>query len=141
VDNILWTGPPNDPLFLHIANQAASIDLYDRWLLRLVDVPAALAGRGYPPSLALELHLDVRDTALARNAGRLVVAIAGGRAEVERGGDGRVVADVRGLAPLYSGYLPASELAASGLLAGPNAGLAALELAFGGAVPWMPDDF
>ena len=89
-------------------------------MLRLIDVEAALGGRGYPAGVDADIPLVVEDPALTEN--RLV-----GRLEVH-GGVGRFVADpsvgdsgefVRlgpnGLAALYAGT-STSSLRASGLI-------------------------
>jgi predicted acetyltransferase len=138
---VVWHGAPAEPLLLHIANRDYTVLRYQQWMLRLIDVPAALAARGYPAALAAELHLEVRDDLLPANDGRLILAVEGGRAEVRAGGAGRIQVDVRGLAPLYSGYLAPLELRAAGHIAGPDADLATLGLVFAGPTPWMPDHF
>lgn len=141
VRHVVWQGAPAEPLLFHIQNQDYQVVGYGQWMLRLVDARAALEARGYPPTLAAELHLEIRDDALPWNAGRLVLALDGGRATVREGGAGRIRLDVRGLAPLYSGYLTPLELLGTGYLAGPDQDLATLGLAFAGPAPWMPDHF
>jgi predicted acetyltransferase len=141
VDNVEWAGAPSEPLLFHVANQEYRVVGYEQWMLRLVDVRAALEARGYPEALSAELHLEVRDETLPWNEGRLVLALSGGRAEVRGGGEGRIKVDVRGLAPIYSGYLSPQEMRSTGLLEGPAADLAAMALVFGGPAPWMPDAF
>jgi len=49
--------------------------------------------------------------------------------------------DVRGLSPLYSGYLPPAALKAVGYLDGPDEDVALLATVFAGPAPWMPDHF
>jgi predicted acetyltransferase len=139
---VLYFGAPCDPVLQHLPEQVARVAWRWDWMLRLVDVPAALAARGYPSGVRAEVHLDVQDDVLRGNAGRLVLRVADGRATVERGGGrGRVRAHVRGLASLYSGYLSAQELAVVGLVTGPAADLTALSSCFAGPAPWMPDMF
>ena len=141
VDNVVWPGSPSEPLLLHLPNQEYKVTSYERWMLRLVEVRGALEARGYPSALDAEIHLEVRDDVLPWNAGRWVLRIGGGAAEVREGGEGRVRADVRGLAPLYSGYLSPLELRGSGYLEGAEEELEKLGLAFAGPTPWMPDGF
>ena len=141
VDNIQWMGAPADPLLFHLPNQGYKITWYEQWMLRVVDVRGALEARGYSPALQAELHVDVRDDALGWNAGRWTLTVANGRGEVRPGGTGAVTLDIRGLAPLYSGYLSAEELRSTGLVEGAPDSLALATLVFGGPSPWMADDF
>ncbi len=142
VSNVVWSGPPAEPLLFHMANQDYKIVHYDQWMLRLIDVRRALESRGYPQALSTEVHLEVHDDLLGWNNGRIVLTVSEGRAEVREGGEGRVRVDVRSLASIYSGYLtPQEMLSASGHIVGREADLAAIGLVFSGPVPWMPDHF
>jgi predicted acetyltransferase len=111
------------------------------WMLRIVDVPGALKARGYSPGLTAEVHLSVRDDVLPHNHGRFVLQVADSRASVQRGGDGTLHVDIRGLAAMYSGHLSPAELKAAGYLDGPDEDLAAATAIFAGPTPWMPDIF
>ncbi len=141
VDNIQWMGAPADPLLFHVPNQGYKVTWYEQWMLRVVDVRGALAVRGYPPALQAELSLEVRDDLLGWNAGRWTLTVSGGRGEVRPGGTGDIKLDIRGLAPLYSGYLSAEEMQSTGLVEGTPDGLALTTLVFGGPSPWMADGF
>lgn len=141
IDAVSWYGAPADPLFTLVANQAHTVEWRMEWLLRVVDVRAALAGRGYPPDLETEVHLAVRDEVCPWNDGRFVLAVADGRGEVREGGRSDVILDARGLAALYSGYLSPAALQQVGLAAGEPRALAAAGLPFAGPAPWMPDMF
>ena len=110
-------------------------------MLRVLDLPAAIAARGFPPGMTAELHLDVADDLLEENRGRWRVRIADGRAAAERGGRGDLRIDVRGLAALYTSYAGAGDLAASGLAEGTPGALAAAAAAFAGPLPWLADFF
>lgn len=140
-ENLVWTGAPAEPLLLHVPNQAYKIGWYEQWMLRIVDVPAALAARGYPAGLEAELHLDVRDDVLEPNNGRWVLAVADGRAEVREGGTGAIAIDVRGLASMYTGYLSPLDLRTAGYVDGPEMDLASAATVFAGPTPWMADGF
>ncbi len=140
-ENLVWTGAPAEPLLLHVPNQAYKIGWYEQWMLRIVDVPAALAARGYPLGVQGDLHLKVRDDVLEHNNGRWVLAVADGQADVREGGTGAITVDVRGLAPMYTGYLSPLELCAGGYVQGPEADLARACTVFAGPSPWMADGF
>jgi predicted acetyltransferase len=109
-------------------------------MLRLVDVESALGylnrGTGSP------LVLDVSDDVIPENAGEFTV----GEGEVVRGAEAgeRISLDVRQLAQLYAGYLPARGLARHGLLeASSQEALELLEELFPLGDPWLfePDHF
>lgn len=135
-----YTGPSG--IFLQLLQDIGfEIRSSDHWMLRIVDVAQALSARGYPDGLESELHLDIRDDIIDENNGRFVLKVASGTGSVEKGGHGHLRMDIRGLAPLYSGYLTAYSLAASGLLDGASAELAKAAAIFNGAAPWMPDMF
>jgi len=140
--SLSWLGAPNDPLAFQLREQAEidhEIDML--WMLRILDLERALAGRGYAPEVRAELHLDVADDLFAENRGRFVVRIANGRGVVERGGRGEVAIDVRGLAPVFTGLAGPGDLAASGLASGPPAALAAVCAGFAGPCPWLAEHF
>ena len=141
VKEIAWPGQLNDPVLCLIPELDMRIEKPERWHLRIVHVPAALAARGYPPELDAELHLAVRDATLPANEGRFVLRVKGGRGEVTKGGRGELALDVRGLAPLYSSYLAPAQLAAIDMLAGAPAALATAAAIFAGPEPWMADFF
>jgi predicted acetyltransferase len=148
VEQVVWSGGVLDTLaYLLSENLTAGAkarvgvrNSYD-WMLRIVDVAGALAARGYPPGLSAAVDLEVDDPTLPANAGRYRLTVADGRAEVTRGGAGRVRAEVRGLAALYTGFAAPDELRALGQIEGPEADLALLGAIFGGPRPWIPDMF
>jgi predicted acetyltransferase len=132
---------PADPLLLLAREERPEVVETKRWMLRVLDVRAALEQRGWRGSARGELHLDVRDQLLRENSRRWVLEVAGGRAQVREGGDGALAIDVRGLASLYSGYLPAEELRAAGMCEGSKEALAEASALFAGPAPWTPDFF
>lgn len=73
------------------------------WMLRIVDAPAAVAGRGFPSAVSGTVHLDLSDERVAANRGAHVLQIEGGRAELVRGGDARIPLTTATLARLYAG--------------------------------------
>lgn len=136
---VRWSGPPADAMQLVLTDARVRVTRVERWMTRIVHARAALEARGYATDGALEL--DLHDDLLPRNAGRLVLQVTGGRATVRRGGRGELSLDARGLAPLYTGYLSATELAATGALTGTAAALAAADALFAGATPSLPEIF
>lgn len=136
----VWTvGPESEPLLIGLPNQTTEISKRFAWMLRLVDVPGALAARGYPAGVEAEVHLTVRDDLLDPHEQRLVLRVSGGEAEVTPGGRGEVEIDIRGLASLYTGYLSPDGVAALGYLTGPPPALSALAPLFAGPAPFSSE--
>lgn len=101
-------------------------------LLRLVDLPAAVAARGYPDGLSVSVDLEVTDDVVASNAGRWRLSVSGGEGRLERGGDGAVPLSIGALASLYAGWTSTATLTQTGHLPTP---VPALDVAFATAGP------
>lgn len=136
-----WVGPPANPFRFFLSEPRIGVHRSWPWMLRVLDVGAALRERGYAESLDAELHLDVSDDLFPANGGPLVLRVSGGKAEVESGGKRELRIDVRGLAPLYTGYMSAHELAATGYVDGGEETLRTADAIFAGPAPWLADFF
>jgi predicted acetyltransferase len=136
-----FAGGPAEPLFLMARESRPEVTELWRWMLRILDVRAALEQRGWRSSVRGELHMDVRDPLLRENSRRWVLHVTNGRAHVGEGGSGALVLDVRGLAALYSGFTTAEELRAAGLCEGDDDVVATASALFAGPAPWTPDFF
>ena len=145
-ETVLWPGGPDDCL-IHLAPEVeVDIDDWDLWLGRVVDVPAALAARGYPPGLATRLDLVIEDTILSANHGRWRLDVEGGAGSVAPVPPGAGAApalrlSVAALAPLFTGHLGAAALAAMGLIEGDQAAIERAGLLFTSSPPWLADRF
>ncbi|WP_420635754.1 GNAT family N-acetyltransferase [Candidatus Palauibacter sp.] len=150
---LLWPGPPSDPIELVLTGLAPPVARRMAGMFRLVDVPAALAARGYPEDVGADLYLWIEDDVLPANAGPIAVRIVDGRARVsgpardgspagpaDRAGRSAARVDVRVLAGLFTGQLTADTAARAGLLPGVDADTRrTLRDAFAGPVPWMAE--
>jgi predicted acetyltransferase len=141
VDEVSWRGAAVDPLCSLMVEQPAQMTGRMDWMLRLVNVSAALEARGYSIGLAGEVHLEVVDDVLRQNNGRFFVQVADGRAQVTVGGKGDARIDVRGLAALYSGHQSPYDLLHKGQLEADDGVLRQLAGIFAGPAPWMSDMF
>ncbi len=74
-----WVGPPNDPIALGSIDAFIERPYRYDWMLRLLDVPAALEARGYP-AIDAEATFAVDDAMYPDNAGAWHVSVSGGRA-------------------------------------------------------------
>ncbi|RKT52448.1 GNAT family N-acetyltransferase [Saccharothrix australiensis] len=91
------------------------------WQLRVVDLPAAVAARGWPAAGALKpaaVDLDVVDEHAPWHAGRRRLVVEDGRVRVEPGGSGAVRLHARALGPWFSGWQNSHALRRAGLLDG-----------------------
>ena len=136
-----FAGGPAAPLLLHMTESRVEVAEMEQWMLRVVDVRAALERRGWPRCVRGELHLDVRDGLLRDNARRWIVEVEGGQAQVREGGTGALALDVRGLAAMYTGHLSGPQVRVAGLGDGSDAELAKATALFCGSAPWESELF
>jgi predicted acetyltransferase len=141
VNDIVWKGPPVDPLLCAPEEQRYKHRACERWMVRIVDVQAALGQRGYPEGVEARLDLEITDDLVPGNSGRFILDVSGGRGTVRAGGGGDLRCGVRGLAPLYSSMLVPQELARIGWIEGDASALATAARIFAGPQPWMSDGF
>jgi predicted acetyltransferase len=142
VEVITFGASPEDALLMLMAEQLTSVRGQVRWLSRIVDIQAAVAARGYPPSLKIEVPLTVDDAILPENSGTWTLRVSEGEGSLEPGGGDGPRLGIGALSSLYSGWASTATLARSGLLEGGSpAQLRALDAAFAGPTPWMMDEF
>jgi predicted acetyltransferase len=139
---LTWTGPADEPLASLLPERAVQVDGSYFWMARLLDVKAALESRGYPARLVADLSLEVVDDLFPANNGPWRLTVNGGSARVVgSGGDGAKV-DIRALAAIFTGWLPARTAAALGWLQDATASdVETLEAMFAGPSPWMLESF
>jgi predicted acetyltransferase len=138
--SLRFTGPPAHPLGLLIEEQRVLPVWTYRWMLRLLEVPAALSGRGYPPASG-EIVLAIEDGLFPENRGPwLVEADGSGSVGVSAAPDARAVpVSIGTLSSIYSGFLSPFDAVALGQLDESQAPF--LARLFGGPAPWMHDFF
>lgn len=137
---------PNDPFWWLTRERDATIVKRSMWMLRVVDAPAAIAARGFPPAVSLSVPLVISDRTRPANSGRWQLSVSDGKGILIPNGPvvplapEALTVGARGLSALYAGT-PVSTLKLAGLAAGgaPDAD-AALDAAFA-ATPFMLDEF
>jgi predicted acetyltransferase len=132
--------PRGEPLHPYLKSSYVTAKVEPDQMLRLVSVEGAL--RHLNRTAEAPLVLEVSDDGVPENVGEYTV----GDGEVVRGAEAaeRVSLDVRQLARLYAGYLPARQLARHGLIEpGSEGALELLETLFPVGDPWVfePDHF
>jgi predicted acetyltransferase len=133
-----WVGPPNDPIALGSLDAFVERPFRYDWMLRLLDVPAALEARGYPATDEVAAFaLD--DPMYPDNAGAWRLTISGGRGSVERiEGHDRRPLTIGTLSSMFSGYLRAHDAVRLGYLDADDPAVDALAAIFDGPDPWSP---
>ncbi|MPZ95548.1 MAG: GNAT family N-acetyltransferase [Propionibacteriales bacterium] len=133
---------PYDPIHLMLGREAAKATEQQRWMLRLIDAPGALAARGWPPGAALDLPIEVSDAEIPANAGRWQLHVADGLGSLDAdpgAGRDRLRLSSRGLAALYAGT-PMATLRVAGIATGGTADAdRRIDAAFGGPAAFMLD--
>ena len=158
---------PQDPLWWLTRERDVTITRRSMWMLRVVDAPAAIAARGFPPAVALTVPLVIADGIRSSNNGRWELAVGDGKGTLVPAGangangahgangasaatagtglagaaDGKTFTlGARGLAALYAGT-PVATLRMAGLVSGGTPETdAALDAAFA-AETYILDDF
>jgi predicted acetyltransferase len=138
-----WTAP-SDPFWWLTRERDATLDRRSMWMLRVVDVPAAVAARGFPAAVAVSVPVELHDQARPANAGSWQLTVADGTGMLAPNGSvpspAALTLGPRGMAALYAGT-PVATLRMAGLASGGTpAADAALDAAFA-ATPYMVDDF
>jgi predicted acetyltransferase len=91
------------------------------WMLRVVDLPAAVAARGWPLTALmrpLAVDLEVVDEHAPWQAGRHRIVFDGDSVFCEPGGSGEIKLQARALGPWYAGSADTGMLRRAGLLDG-----------------------
>jgi len=145
-DFVQYPAPAEDPLSLLLPEQESEVVIDVRWMLRLNDPAGAVAQRGFPPGLEVEVPLRLCDPLDLRarddSSEPWVLRVAKGEGHLEAGGQGQVAMGLGAFASLYSGWAQTATLARAGLLQGGSAAeRALLDAAFAGPAPWLPEEF
>lgn len=143
-DEVEVLGSPGHPLLAMAPGVERRVTRCEMWMVRLTDVQAALAERGYCPSVRASVVLDVHDELLPQNDGLWTLDVEDGLARVKQGGDHTQALrlGVRGLAAIFTGHMRASHAALLGWAHAQSPGtLRAADAVFGGGEPWLADFF
>jgi predicted acetyltransferase len=136
---------PYDPLFWLTRERDVAITKRSMWMLRVVDAPAAVAARGFPPAVSCSVPLVITDKTRPSNTGRWELTVEDGKGALIPAATPPTSATPltlgpRGFAALYAGT-PVATLRLAGLVSGgsPQAD-DALDAAFAGAA-FLLDNF
>lgn len=140
---VSWTGPMTaSPIAMALSSTNSSLQVrWQRFMSRIIDVPAALEGRGYPQALDTRFALAIDDPVLPENNGPWSVDVAAGRATVSRCGAPAPTLPIGALTALYTGMAGVNDLVVAGVMAAEEQASSALGAMFAGPAPWTPDFF
>ena len=139
--SMTWPGPPTDPLADLTAEDPLENGGTFRWMLRLLDVPAAIEARGYPPLVETSVTIAVRDPLFPENEGPWRIEVGGGQAKVFPAEQADATGDVQAWASIWASLHRARDAVRIGGLEATPQALETLELIFGGPMPWIADFF
>ena len=143
-DNVTGIIAPGDPFWWLTQERGAVVSRRAMWMLRVVDLPAAIAARGFPAAVSASVPLRVTDQARPANTGSWLLTVTNGTGTLTPNGSVSSPAPLqlgpRGVAALYAGT-PLATLRLAGLASGgsPDAD-APLDTVFA-ATPYLVDDF
>ena len=143
-DNVTGLTAPADPFWWLTRERDATITRRSMWMLRVVDLPAAVAARGFPAAVRASVPLEIRDQARPGNTGSWQLTVTNGIGTLIPNGSvsppDPLIMGPRGVAALYAGT-PLATLRLAGLASGGTQEAdAALNAAFA-ATPYMLDEF
>ncbi|MDP8969761.1 MAG: sterol carrier protein domain-containing protein, partial [Actinomycetota bacterium] len=130
-----------EPWSLLLTEQDVEVAGGMQWMARGLDLPNAIAARGFPPGLAGSATLSVDDPLIASARGPWRLEVADGRGQLLPAERADVRLDVRAVGPLFSGFRDPATLVLAGLIDGPADALAWLAGAFAGPLPLLLDFF
>ena len=118
VRRVAWRAPVDDPLLALLADPTVvETRLRPSFMLRLVDLPAALAARGYLAGSEGALVLTVQDEAAPWNAGTWRLTVEGGQGQATASTAAPdLTLGIDTLAALYTGFLTPAAARHAGLL-------------------------
>jgi len=116
---------PDDPLAWLTREPDLGLASKWSWMLRVIDAPAAIAGRGFPAAADVAVALQIDDPQLPSNAGLWALEVGGGKGTFTHKSPpispaGPVRVGARGFAALYGG-IPMATLRLAGLAGGGSA--------------------
>ncbi len=134
-----WIGPPTEPLGDLLPEDVIDPQGSFRWMVRLLDVPAAFEARGYNTAVDAEVTIGVEDPLFPENAGPWRIQVAGGSAKVAPAETADARAHVGTWASIWSRLHTARDAARIGGLSATADAIDALDAIFAGPLPWIAD--
>ncbi|WP_308164845.1 GNAT family N-acetyltransferase [Nonomuraea sediminis] len=138
-DSVTANLAPDDPVLWLLRERSKEQVRQTRWMFRVLDVPEAVARRGYPAGVTLDAAVEVADPVRESNAATWRLEVSGGTGAAIRSLDQGPRLTINGFSALYAG-IPTATLRLAGLMSGDTRHDEALDTAFA-ARPYMLDYF
>lgn len=145
-DDVVLCGGPMHPLLTLLDERRYDVSKKDFWMVRVLDLPALVASRGWACDAAVQVKVD--DPLIEANCGVWEVRVGPAGASAVRGSEVRDCPSfgIRGAAALLTGFASARQGAMVGWIEGQGgaaaAGLDALSASAAAlGAPWMSDMF
>jgi predicted acetyltransferase len=139
-EELTWRGSPTEPLALVLPEQSLKQTFAFRFMVRLLDVPAALEARGYP-EVDGEAVVAVTDDLFPSNEGPFRLVAESGKVRVEPTEGGGRSLSIGHLSSLFAGHVSPADLVRVGALDRDDPGIPFLTRLFAGSPPWATDFF
>jgi predicted acetyltransferase len=107
------------------------------WMARALDLEQAIAQRGFPDTLSLDVTLRVSDPLLPVWDRPLRLEVGSGKGRLVEARDADVTLEASAVGPLFTGFRSPDDLALAGLLRGPRRARDLLAAAFAGPHPCL----
>ena len=140
---LTWVGPPAEPAALLVGEQNLVPHWSFRWMTRMLDVPAALSARGYPP-ISGSAVIAVEDPLFPEESrGPWLVTADAGMVSASRvdGASPPKPIPIGALSAMFTGFVTPSDAIRIGLLDAGDPAVGFLSRLFAGPAPWMQDFF
>nr|CAA9355623.1 MAG: hypothetical protein AVDCRST_MAG46-2893 [uncultured Nocardioidaceae bacterium] len=133
---------PDDPIHLLLPEETSHDVQQHRWMFRLLNLPAAIAARGFADHVDGSALLSVEDPLLPSQSGTWLLEVAAGHGSLSRtaAADDAVRLGPNGLAALYAGAR-LHVLRTAGLASGGTGADVFLDSAFAGPAPYLLEYF
>ena len=141
VQRVEVPGPAVDQLALLLDEQDLSTLAVNRWMHRIVDVPAAFEQRGYPSSISGSVSLTVSDPWPEGAGGTWAITVDDGAGSAATALKASITTDIGALSALNIGRFSVATLAAAGRIHGPEHELVRLGNLLAAPIPQLTDDF
>lgn len=134
-----WPGPQSDPFALSLPETFVHTESRHDWMMRLLDVPAALEARGYPP-VDTDVVIAIEDERWPENAGPWRIEVRGGVAKVTPADAAEAPRPIPigTMSSMFNGWLRVPDAVQLGVLDPDDPSLEGLEAMFNGPDPWCP---
>jgi predicted acetyltransferase len=141
--DMVWSGPPGEPLAYLVPEHSIGIDRIWRFMCRILDVVGAFEARGYPTDVEGEATISVDDPVFADNTGRFRLRASGGRVEVTRdaGASPSAAIGIGALSAMFTGELRPATAVSLGLVDPDDPSIPLVTRLLAGPPPWTPDFF